>query len=216
MKKIYLKFATKLIMEVDKFRQLIDKGVDITQYLLLSYLNMNVDLKDVLNNVKINGSLSVMEKKGYIEKIGEKIYNITEKGKSLLGIQAVVEDGIKEKDWVEKLYEEVEQIIVKNTGKKQHMNGSGKYYKPANPIMLKNRIAVFFKKFGMQDYKKVSSAILKYTDKVTKGEIKYALTLLYFIYKEERMGIKSELLDWMSDVEEEKTGIIGIIGSIDI
>ena len=61
-------------MTLNLFKQLINKGVDITQYLLLQYLNLNLDLKDV--DVKLMGKLLVMEKQRLISRLGDKKISI--------------------------------------------------------------------------------------------------------------------------------------------
>jgi len=189
-------------MTLNLFKQLINKGVDITQYLLLQYLNLNLDLKDV--DVKLMGKLLVMEKQRLISRLGD-MWVVTPKGKQLLEIEEQPQTITIQQDWVEQLYQDIEAVIVKNTGKKQYLNGSGKYLKPANPQMLKDRFQAFFKKFGNQNIEKIKKAMLSYTNKVTKGEIKYAVTLLYFIFKEGKSqgNYESQLLEWM-EIEEDK------------
>lgn len=191
------------------FKQLINKGVDITQYLLLHYLNLNLDLKDI--HVKIMGKLLVMEKQKLITRLGD-MCTITDKGKQLLEIEVVEQPVVIQQDWVEQLYQDIEAAIVKNTGKKQYLNGSGKYLKPANPQMLKDRFQAFFKKFGNQDVEKIKKAMLNYTNKVSNGSIKYAVTLLYFIFKEGKSqgNYESQLLEWM-EIEEEEVKIENIV-----
>ena len=157
------------------------------------------------------GKLLVLEKQRMITRLGD-IWEITEKGKQLLGQERRETPVTLQQDWVEELYEQIEGIIVKNTGKKQYMNKSGKYLKPANVQMLKDRFTVFFKKFGQQDVEKIKSTMLYYVNQVTTGQHQYAVTLLYFIFKEGKSqgNYESQLLEWM-EVEQEKEEVENIV-----
>jgi DNA-binding MarR family transcriptional regulator len=192
------------------FKELINKGVDITQYLLLHFLNCNIDLKDV--NVKILGKLLVLEKQRMINRLGD-IWEITEKGKQLLGQERRETPVVLQQDWVEELYEQIEAAIFKNTGKKQYINpNTGKPLKPSLQE-FKARIALFFKKFGEQDQEKIKKTLLKYIKEVTSGKIKYPMKLVYYIWNEKNGSISSEMLD---NFEEEDVEETLNVGSVDI
>lgn len=189
-------------MTFSRFKQLINKGVDITQYLLLQYLNLNLDLKDV--DVKLMGKLLVMEKQRLITRLGD-MWTVTDKGKQLLEIEVVEQPVVIQQNWVEQLYKDIEAVIVKNTEKKQYINSNtGKPLKPSLQE-FKVRMLLFFKKFGNQDVEKIKKTLLKYVKDVTTGKIKYPMKLVYYIWNEKNGGISSEMLDNFEeeDIEEQ-------------
>lgn len=189
-------------MTFSRFKQLINKGVDITQYLLLQYLNLNLDLKDV--DVKLMGKLLVMEKQILITRLGD-MWTVTDKGKQLLEIEVVEQPVVIQQNWVEQLYKDIEAVIVKNTEKKQYINSNtGKPLKPSLQE-FKVRMLLFFKKFGNQDVEKIKKTLLKYVKDVTTGKIKYPMKLVYYIWNEKNGGISSEMLDNFEeeDIEEQ-------------
>ncbi len=189
-------------MTLNLFKQLINKGVDITQYLLLQYLNLNLDLKDV--DVKLMGKLLVMEKQRLISRLGD-MWVVTPKGKQLLEIEEQSEPVTIQQDWVEQLYYDIEAVIVKNTGKKQYINNNtGKPLKPSLQE-FKARMLLFFKKFGNQNVEKIRKTLLKYVKDVTTGKIKFPMKLVYYIWNEKNGGISSEMLDNFDeeDIEEQ-------------
>jgi hypothetical protein len=200
---------TNLLLTTSTFKELINKGVDITQYLLLHFLNCNIDLKDI--SPKILGKLLVLEKQRMITRLGD-IWEITEKGRELLNLQPK-QEVVLQQNWVEELYEQIEAVIVKNTGKKQYINpNTGKPLKPSLQE-FKARIALFFKKFGQQDQEKIKKTLLKYIKEVTLGKIKYPMKLVYYIWNEKNGSISSEMLD---NFEEEDVEETVNVGSIDI
>ena len=72
-------------------------------------------------------------------------------------------------------------IIEKHTGKKSFINTSGK---PLNSSVkeLTERLIKFFEKYGNIPFNKIEKAILKYTEEVITGKIKYAQRILFFIW----------------------------------
>jgi len=190
-------------MEFSKFKELINKGVDITQYLLLQYLNCNIDIKEISENTKVLSKLIVLQRKRMVDKLGN-IWVITSKGKQLLGEETIEIPVIQQNDWVEELYKQIETVIVKNTGKKQFINpNTGKPLKPSLQE-FKGRIALFFKKFGNQDVEKIEKTLLKYVKDVTSGRIKYPMKLVYFLWNEKNGSISSEMLDNFEETETEE------------
>ncbi len=184
-------------MEIHKFKELINKGIDVSQYLLLSYFNLNLDLKDLLNNVRIISIISILEKKQFLEKIGNN-YQITLKGKSLLN-----EEFKKDSNWVEELHKEIEELILKNTGSKSFTNPSGKKLN-SSITELNIRFASFFKKYGFQDISKIRNSILKYVNDATTNKIKYPIRIIYYIWNEKNGSVVSEMMDNFDDVMEEE------------
>lgn len=184
-------------MEIHKFKELINKGIDVSQYLLLSYFNLNLDLKDLLNNVRIISIISILEKKQFLEKIGNN-YQITIKGKSLLN-----EEFKKDSNWVEELHKEIEELILKNTGSKSFTNPSGKKLN-SSITELNIRFASFFKKYGFQDISKIRNSILKYVNDATTNKIKYPIRIIYYIWNEKNGSVVSEMMDNFDDVMEEE------------
>ena len=184
-------------MEIHKFKELINKGIDVSQYLLLSYFNLNLDLKDLLNNVRIISIISILEKKQLLEKI-ENNYQITLKGKSLLN-----EEFKKDSNWVEELHKEIEELILKNTGSKNFTNPSGKKLN-SSITELNIRFASFFKKYGFQDISKIRNSILKYVNDATTHKIKYPIRIIYYIWNEKNGSVVSEMMDNFDDVMEEE------------
>ena len=193
-------------MEIHKFKELINKGIDVSQYLLLSYFNLNLDLKDLLNNVRIISIISILEKKQFLEKIGNN-YQITLKGKSLLN-----EEFKKDSNWVEELHKEIEELILKNTGSKSFTNPSGKKLN-SSITELNIRFASFFKKYGFQDISKIRNSILKYVNDATTNKIKYPIRIIYYIWNEKNGSVVSEMMDNIDDVMEKE---IKIVGRVDI
>lgn len=187
----------------DVFKHLLNKGIDVSQYLLLSYFNTNIDIQDLLKNVRVVATVSVLEKKGYLVKLGNNLYNLTQKGKDLFEKVTVQPDKIDEKvsvktDWIEQLHTEIEELIKKNTGSKNFTNPSGKKLN-SSVTELNVRFASFFKKYGFQDITKIKNSILKYVNDATTGKIKYPIRIIYYIWNEKNGSVVSEMMDNFDD-----------------
>lgn len=184
----------------EKFKHLLNKGIDVSQYLLLSYFNTNIDIQDLLKNVRIVATVSVLEKKGYLVKLGNNLYNLTQKGKDLLKDETEQEIQIVsvKTDWIEQLHTEIEELIKKNTGSKSFTNPSGKKLN-SSVTELNIRFASFFKKYGFQDITKIKNSILKYVNDATTGKIKYPIRIIYYIWNEKNGSVVSEMMDNFDD-----------------
>ena len=184
----------------DVFKHLLNKGIDVSQYLLLSYFNTNIDIQDLLKNVRIVATVSVLEKKGYLVKLGNNLYNLTQKGKDLLKDETEQEIQIVsvKTDWIEQLHTEIEELIKKNTGSKSFTNPSGKKLN-SYVTELNIRFASFFKKYGFQDITKIKNSVLKYVNDATTGKIKYPIRIIYYIWNEKNGSVVSEMMDNFDD-----------------
>lgn len=184
----------------DVFKHLLNKGIDVSQYLLLSYFNTNIDIQDLLKNVRIVATVSVLEKKGYLVKLGNNLYNLTQKGKDLLKDETEQEIQIVsvKTDWIEQLHTEIEELIKKNTGSKSFTNPSGKKLN-SSVTELNIRFASFFKKYGFQDITKIKNSVLKYVNDATTGKIKYPIRIIYYIWNEKNGSVVSEMMDNFDD-----------------
>lgn len=184
----------------DVFKNLLEKGIDVSQYLLLSYFNCNIDVKDLLQNVKVKGMVTVLEKKQYLMKIGQDLYEVTQKGKDLFkqkdeGVNEEVKESV---NWIQKLHTEIKELIKKNTGSESFTNPSGKKLN-SSVTELSIRFASFFKRYGLQDTTKIKNSILKYVNDTTTGKIKYPIRIIYYIWNEKNGSVVSEMMDNFDD-----------------
>lgn len=182
-------------MEINKFIELMNKSVNITDYLIMSYLKENPDNQKILDgSLKVYGHISDMCERGLLTEKENGDYVI---------LQNLVKEEVKEDDWVTKLYSDIEKLLIQSEGKAQYKNPSGKFYKPTLQ-MFRHRIATFIKKFGINDIEGIKRACIKYTKSVISEEIKYPVTLEYFVYKSGPNGLISEMTNWMEPEEEIK------------
>jgi len=193
-------------MEINKetLLKIYDKSLDGSQYLLLQLLGTQVDIKSILSNTKIKGTVLMLEKKKLVEKIANNIYQLTVQGKKIFQEIGVLKSpDIKEIDNSEitKIYAKIEHKIQEITGKKQILNPSGKYLKPSLEV-FRTRLLQFFQKFNITDIECVEKTLLLYIEKVCKNQIKYPVALVYFIWNEKNKVEQSELLEWMEQVNE--------------
>ncbi len=179
-------------MEINKLIELLDKGINPTDYLIISYLKEDKENQKILDrSLKTYSYIAGMCERGLLTE--------DKKGDYIIMVDLVKETK-KQDDWVTILYSEIEKLLILTEGKAQYKNPSGKYYKPTCQ-MFRHRIATFIKKFGINDIEGIKRACIKYTKSVLSGEIKYPVTLEYFIYKSGTNGLISEMTNWMEEEE---------------
>ena len=191
-------------MKIEEFIEFKNNNINIEHVLIQQYISEGWETK-LYGNVHCFNLIQDM--------IGLGILKENEKGKISV-LKSLT--NTKSEDWIEKLHEDIKNVVKKKTGKSQYINGSGKSLVPSL-VMLRNRLEVFIKKLGFDDKEKISKAILKYTEEVVSGKNKYALTLEYFIYKNQvGNGLVSELANRMENLDEEKSANVDVFEGVNI
>jgi len=191
-------------MKIEEFIEFKNNNINIEHVLIQQYISEGWETK-LYGNVHCFNLIQDM--------IGLGILKENEKGKISV-LKSLT--NTKSEDWIEKLHEDIKNVVKKKTGKSQNINGSGKSLVPSL-VMLRNRLEVFIKKLGFDDKEKISKAILKYTEEVVSGKNKYALTLEYFIYKNQvGNGLVSELANRMENLDEEKSANVDVFEGVNI
>lgn len=188
----------------EELKEVLKKGGDILQYLLLNYINFNVDIEDIKQNIKIAGVISLMIKKDLIQLLNDGKYLITEKGKEFLNLEK------KDRIIVNK---EANLMTFKNTlserlenkiGKKQ-IKGFGDVYFIPTISELQVHLGRFWKKYPtFTDVNKIEKILLNHIDSCCKRN-SFAPAIKYFIYKETNGGYLGAAYE---NFEEEQKEIV--------
>jgi hypothetical protein len=184
----------------DTLKEILKKGGDILQYLLLNYINLNIDIEDIKQNIKIAGVISLMIKKDLIQLLSDGKYLITEKGKQFLNLE---EDRIVlNKDVDISLKDKLSQRLEKNIGKKQ-LKGFGDVYFIPTTSELQVHLSRFWKKYpDCKDVNKIEKILLNHIDSCCKRN-SFAPAIKYFIYKETNGGYLGAAYENFEEEEKE-------------
>lgn len=204
-------------MNKEKLLRILSAGIDVGNYYILFLLLNGENLESLWQIQKIRGWREALIRKLLLSEINGE-YIVTDKGKEMLAeIEGEVE--IKEStvavnltfdQFCESLHNNIQSVILENTGKKNYISPSGK---PLNSslVELKERFFKFFKKFGNIEYSLIERAILQYVKDATTGKIKYPIRIIYFIWNMKGDSIISEMMQYienLDEIEETKKEII--------
>lgn len=194
----------------DTLKLILKKGGDILQYLLLNYIHSGIDIKELLENIKINGVVLLMIKKDLIQSISEGNYLITDQGKEFLNLE---EPEIIIIPKTNNLKDRLSERLEKNIGKKQ-IKGFGDVYFIPTISELEVHLNRFWKKYPTyKDPTKIENILLKHIDNCCKKN-SFAPALKYFIFKETNGGyLGGAYENWE---EEEKEEIINNFDGVNI
>lgn len=187
----------------EELKEVLKKGGDILQYLLLNYVNMNIDIEDIKQNIKIAGVISLMIKKDLIQLLNDGKYLITEKGREFLNLEKeektiliVQEKGLNLRD---RLVERLE----KNINKKQ-IKGFGDVYFIPTESELETHLSRFWKKYPKhKDVIKIEKILLKHINSCCKKN-SFAPAIKYFIYKENTGGFLGAAYENFEEEQKEE------------
>ena len=166
-------------------------GLSVNEFLLLlSTINMPTDEEATsLTEEKFLVSFHPIKHK----------YFITQKGRQLVIDILNDNQGIEEKKSIDSLASKMQELYPK--GKKAGTN----YYWRGNLPEIKQKLSVFFKRYG--EYPE--EIVLKATENFIasfKEEYRFMPLLKYFIWKNQDEDKKSDLLTWIENIDEEDTG----------
>lgn len=182
----------------DTLKEILKKGGDILQYLLLNYINLNVDIEDIKQNIKIAGVISLMIKKDLIQLLSDGKYLITEKGKEFLNLEK--EDVIEKTDG--SLKDKLSLHLENKIGKKQIKGFGGVYFIPTESE-LEIHLSRFWKKYPkFNDKEKIEKILINHIDTCCKKN-SFAPAIKYFIYKETNGGYLGGAYENFEEEEKE-------------
>jgi len=206
-------------MELSKFKELIKKGVSIVEYLLLSYINSNLDIKEIVTTTKYMGIVQAMITKSYIVNISGKL-RLTDIGKKLLNltqntIEIKEEDVIvleESKDVYDNLLVNLQEALNKKIQKKQIKGFGGVYFIPTD-VELKDHLKRFWKKYPkFKDINKIQEVLIEHINKCClRGS--FAPAIKYFIMKQDSGGM---LASAYTAEREDKKELIKAINTKDL
>ena len=184
----------------EELKEVLKKGGDILQYLLLNYVNMNIDIEDIKQNIKITGVISLMIKKDLIQLLNDGKYLITEKGKEFLNLEK--EDNNKEANLMtfkNTLSERLENKI----GKKQ-IKGFGDVYFIPTISELQVHLGRFWKKYPtFTDLDKIEKILINHIESCCKRN-SFAPAIKYFIYKDTTGGFLGAAYENFEEEQKEE------------
>lgn len=191
----------------EKYKELLEKGMDIGQYALLCLFGMNIELSDLFQNFKCRGFREALTKKGYLSYINN-VYELTDKGKEIIDLvetTPLVNVDPQLDLFCEQICQTIEEMSLEKTKNKKIRSIKTKKIYNLSPKELKERLIGFFKKFGSHSLEDIRKGIIIYTQEILDGKIPYNLMLKYFIWNEKNGTPESELLQYLDMDIDDKT-----------
>lgn len=203
-------------MTKDSLLRALNKKIDIRHFTLMDIIVKEDNIEELWTDINIRGWREALIKKKYIQEIDKK-YVLADLGleiyKELCNLattEVVVTEKMLENDfdkYCKDLMEEVNNKILKATGAKKLVLGSGSMYN-STPLVFKERLLSYSTKFNDTNYKNIRRAILSYTDDILTNKIKYPRKLYYFLWKIVKQNGKdilvSDLKEYIETLVEEK------------
>lgn len=190
------------MLNFNSFKELLKKGIDTNQYLLLYFLGQGVDLKDILDQIKVGGMIIALEKKELIKKIKNGIYEITKNGEEILhsvsGDTEEVAQNTKYK--IDGLKKTLEAKMLELTGTKNKIIYN-KYFIPAQKV-LERRLIDASKIFDFEIDEKVEKVLLQHIERSVKSRFDKVRTIEYFILGQ--YSKSSDLASALDNFEDEE------------
>lgn len=197
------------MIDVNKYKKILDEGLLLDHYLLLCNVRDKVEL---LRNKRIQGFLNLLCKKGYIENdtltdkamlLIDEAISVDKPAVKLEETKIVNEAKFDYGAWVIRLWKSCEKKLVEYTGKRQvrpKIDGVAYSFLP-NPTDLGKVIIRAVGAYKLTDYDKIEKAILAYIDRCHKQD-KWTPLLHYWIMKNNMSTMVTE----MDAMEEEANG----------
>jgi predicted transcriptional regulator len=176
---------------IDKnlFLKIVNKGIGITEYLFLYYLNTNIDIKEMVTNVKTVGLVTMMVNKGLIIKIKDQ-FRLTDKGVKVL---KSVEDAVVINTPIINLIEsdQIYQDMIKEFKaklksliQKEQIKGFGGVYFIPTETELRDSLKRFWKKYPtFKDFNRITNIINEHIEECIKKN-NIAPAIKYFVFKD--------------------------------
>lgn len=207
-------------MTKETIKRIFDSNIDVGHYFVLRLLNSGETLEELSKIQKIRGWREALIRKQLLVEINGE-YIVSERAHNILKFihpenEPQSEETIEQEkttfdDFIKSLHANIQSVIYEITKKKTFTNPSGKQLSSSEKE-LKDRLMVFFKKFGDVDYKLIEKAILRYTKEAVTSKIKYPIRLIYFIWNEKNGSTVSEMMGYIEtfqdDVEDKPKSII--------
>ena len=171
--------------------KILNKNLDIGNYILIDMIARKEDLSDLWGILKIRGWREALIRKGIIQEI-EDSYILTDYGESLYNSLLDIEKVENDTETIDKsdelnidiicneIVKEVNLLIFNKTGKNRLRLKSGMIYNYSVKD-LKKRILEYITKFKNSNFTLIKKAIIEYTEDILEGKINYPRTIKYFI-----------------------------------
>jgi hypothetical protein len=192
----------------EDFKKIVSRGVGIIEYLLLYYLNTDVNIDDLLGNAKIMGITQMMIAKGWVVKIKDNL-KLTSEGLKVINSVNITHPTVNkevvkislEDEKCEELRNYLSNILNERIGKRQ-IKGFGNTYFIPTSVELKDHLKRFWKKYPkMNDINTIKEKLKEHIETCCKTG-NFAPAIKYFIVKE---GSGSRLANAYEEETEEST-----------
>ncbi len=200
-------------MTVQQIVKVLDEGIDLNQYILMNMIALNEDLTKITKLVKIQGWITMMKMKRYLEEINGKLF-LTEKGKNIVANVGKINIDLKidtgKYKW-ENLHSCLRIELKRLTGKNQfQLEVKGREY-PYLPglLDLRSKIEKFIEKYEMNDMEKIERCLMRHL--AIRNQ-----KMIYYIIRE-KGDAKSDLAaDYENFYDLKEIKIKGLGGTVSI
>ena len=186
-------------MKIEKMQSLLEKGLDMNHYMLIHFLLSGENVSSLLENLKVQGWLATLERKGYLVK-ATSLWEVTEEGKKLYDDKVVVQKVLITMDY-DSIHKSLQNKLFSFKKKKQITGFGGVYFIPT-VRELEEFLLRFRRKYPeLWDLKKIEKALLFHVERCCKKD-SFAPAVKYFIIKEGSGSPLAAALEIMEDGEE--------------
>lgn len=153
-------------MTPQQIARILEQGIDLNQYIFMNLIASKEELTALRGNVKVQGWITMMIMKGFIEEINGAL-SLTEKGKDM--VSEIGETKVDTKvptgkyDYVA-LHTRLKEELKRLTGKSQYqleVKGKEYPYLPA-ALDLKSKIEKFIEKYQMKDMDRIEECLKRH------------------------------------------------------
>lgn len=176
-------------MEEYLIRILKNRNHDINfEYFFILKLADKYNIFDYKEIEDLDEKVQFLKNQGYLD--NNEIPEITIKTKTLFQkIDGILTDNSKFD--FDKLHEKLQNILLKQTGKKQKLL-QGKYQYLPNKVDLKNRVLKVAKQYKLTDFNRIEELLVQYVNNCIKKNFEYTPVIEYYIMKDKSSKIATD------------------------